>query len=322
MEPKAKIQPAGAKVVISVNPKSGAVSAEDRVARLVGLLKEQRIEAACYRDDLGSAAAEANRLHATGELRALVAVGGDGTAAELVNRTQPGVPLTLLPAGNENLLARHFGMGPSAEECCHTLVNGQVIHRDAGRAGDRIFLLMFSCGFDANVVHSLHAVRTGHINSGSYISPILNTIQHYDYPELRVAWSDDGGAPAAGDDVRWLFAFNLPCYGAGLQIAPEADGCDGLLDVCTFRNGGLMHGLLYASAVLTGTHRQLADFAQRRCRRLRVTSEKQVPYQLDGDPGGFLPVEVAVLPRRLTLMVPKTARDEGRFDDGPQGLFH
>ena len=311
MEPEATIQPAGNKVVISVNPKSGAVSAEGRVARLVGLLKEHRLEAVCYQDDLGPAAAEANRLHATGELRALVAVGGDGTAAELVNRTPPGVPLALLPAGNENLLARHFGLGPSPEECCQTLVDGQVVCRDAGRAGNRIFLLMFSCGFDANVVHSLHALRTGHVNTASYIGPILNSIQHYDYPELRVSWSDDNCEPKAGDDVRWLFAFNLPCYGAGLQIAPEADGCDGLLDVCTFRNGGLMHGLLYASAVLTGTHRQLADFSERRCRRFRVTSEKQVPYQLDGDPGGFLPVQVEVLPGRLTLIVPKTAHAKG-----------
>jgi diacylglycerol kinase (ATP) len=316
VEPKATIQPAGNKVIISVNPKSGAVSAADRVARLVGLLKGQRIEAVVYHE-LGPVAAEANRLHATGELRALVAVGGDGTAAELVNRTQPGVPLALLPAGNENLLARHFGLGPSPGECCHTLVDGQVIRLDAGRAGDRIFLLMLSCGFDANVVHSLHNVRTGHVNSASYISPLLDSIQHYDYPELRVYWSDDGGEPVAGDVVRWLFAFNLPCYGAGLQITPEADGCDGLLDVCTFRNGGLMHGLLYASAVLTGTHRQLADFAERRCRRIRVTSERPAPYQLDGDPGGFLPVQVEVLPGRLTLLVPKAAHVKGRLDDGP-----
>ena len=85
--------------------------------------------------------------------------------------------------------------------------------------------------------------------------------------------------------MRWLFAFNLPCYGAGLQIAPEADGADGLLDVCTFRHGGLWHGLYYTAAVLTGTHHWLTDFARRRVGRLRVTSDSKVPYQLDGDPG-------------------------------------
>jgi diacylglycerol kinase family enzyme len=97
----------------------------------------------------------------------------------------------------------------------------------------------------------------------------------------------------------------MPCYGGGLQIAPQADATDGLLDVCTFRNGGLWYGLYYAAAVMTGTHQLLTDFATRRSGGLRVTADAKVPYQLDGDPGGFLPVNIAVVPKRLTLVVPK-----------------
>ena len=200
-------------------------------------------------------------------------MGGDGTAAELVNRTVPGLPLTVFPAGNENLLARHFGLGPTPEECCRVVKEGAVARRDAGRAGSRIFLIMIGCGFDADVVQAMHMQRTGHVTSASYFNPIMASIRHYDYPELRVYWNEDGVAepgvasaaePAAesiSEGVRWLFAFNLPCYGAGLQIAPEADGSDGLLDVCTFRHGGLWRGLYYTAAVLTGTHRWLPDFA-------------------------------------------------------------
>ena len=305
-------------VVVSVNPKAGAGSAENRVAHLVQLLRKEGLEVVVL-SSLDEIAAESNRLFAAGCLRALIAVGGDGTAAELVNRTVPGLPLTVFPAGNENLLARHFGLGPTAEECCRTVVEGAVVQRDAGRANHRIFLVMVGCGFDAEVVHSLHVHRTGHVTSASYFNPIMASIRYYDYPELRVYWSEDGVAesgvashPEPGwppetisSGVRWLFAFNLPCYGAGLQIAPEADGADGLLDVCTFRQGGLWHGLYYTAAVLTGTHRWLTDFAQRRVGRLRVTSGSHVPYQLDGDPGGFLPVEIDVLPKRLTLVVPQ-----------------
>ena len=230
------------------------------------------------------------------------------------------MPLAVLPAGNENLLARYFGLGPTPEECCRTVVGGAMVRRDAGRADSRIFLLMAGCGFDAEVVHTLHLQRTGHVTSASYFNPIMASIRYYDYPELRVYWNEGGDADAgAASDpeparppgrrisrgVRWLFAFNLPCYGAGLQIAPEADGSDGLLDVCTFRHGGLWRGLYYTAAVLTGTHRRLSDFAQRRTARFRVASDFKVPYQLDGDPGGFLPVEIEVLPNRLTLIVPQ-----------------
>jgi diacylglycerol kinase family enzyme len=321
------LPPESRHVVVSVNPKAGAGSPENRVARLAELLARQGLEVVVL-TNLDEVADEANRRFTAGCLRALIAVGGDGTAAELVNRTLPGLPLTVFPAGNENLLARYYGLGPTPEECCRIVVDGAVVRRDAGRAGApgtpgrRIFLIMIGCGFDADVVQALHLHRTGHVTSASYFNPIMASIRHYDYPELRVYWNEDGvaetgaacrqeagghmvAAEAISAGVRWLFAFNLPCYGAGLQIAPEADGTDGLLDVCTFRHGGLWRGLYYTAAVLTGTHRWLTDFARRRADRLRVTSTSQVPYQLDGDPGGFLPVEIEVLPKRLTLVVPQ-----------------
>jgi diacylglycerol kinase family enzyme len=51
-------------------------------------------------------------------------------------------------------------------------------------------------------------------------------------------------------------------------------------------------------------HRRLGDWTERKIRRLRIESDSPVPYQLDGDPGGMLPVEIETLPKRLTLIVP------------------
>ena len=103
-------------VVIAVNPKAGAIAADDRVSRLANLLGNQGLQVAIL-SDLNEVAQRCDDLYTEGRLRALIGVGGDGTAAELVNRTLPGVPLSVLPSGNENLLARHFGMGQSPEEC-------------------------------------------------------------------------------------------------------------------------------------------------------------------------------------------------------------
>ena len=112
-------------VIVSVNPKAGAGSAEDRVAHLVQLLRQERLQVEVL-SNLDEVAGEANRRFAQGCLRALIAVGGDGTAAELVNRTVPGLPLTVFPAGNENLLARHFNLGPTPEECCRVVTKGPL----------------------------------------------------------------------------------------------------------------------------------------------------------------------------------------------------
>jgi diacylglycerol kinase (ATP) len=305
----AVMPPSADRVAILVNPKAGRADALPSAERLAEQLRKRGFKPELF-TDLAAAASQANQWQAEGCLRALVAVGGDGTAAELVNRTVEGVPLSLLPAGNSNLLARYFHLSRDPETLCRTIAEGVTVRVDAGLANRRIFLLMAGCGFDADVVSRVHSRRTGHVSSSSYFRPIIEAVWSYEFPEIRVHCEGDG---SVGPElaVRWLFAFNLPCYAARLRIAPWADGSDGLLDVCGFRRGRFWHGLRIAAAVLLRVHHRLGDCTTGRVRRLRITSDAPVPYQLDGDPGGWLPLDIEALPGRLTLVVPEEAVDSG-----------
>ncbi len=204
------------RVAILVNPKAGPIAAQPGADRLAQLLQKQGYKVEVF-TDLATAASQANRWHAEGSLRTLVGVGGDGTAAELVNRTVEGLPLTLFPGGNSNLLARYLQMTKDPEFLCRTIVDGVTTRLDAGRANGRIFLLMIGCGFDAEVVNRVHANRTGHISLKNYLGPVRDVLRNYAYPEIRASWEDDG-EPAASLSARWLFVFNLPCYGGGFRI--------------------------------------------------------------------------------------------------------
>jgi diacylglycerol kinase (ATP) len=326
------------RVLILMNPHAGAKDSRPRVERLAELLHRRGFVPEIF-TDLQAVTGKAAELHAKGELRALVGVGGDGTAAELVNRTPEGLPLTLLPGGNENLLARHLGLDPQPEKLAETIAGGKILRLDAGRAGERIFLLMAGCGLDAEVVRLVHRRRTGHIRSRDYLKPLWEVVRTYDYPELRVYCDEtpDAGPPvelseyskvtcgagvppaqaaetaapqkqgiAIGQPLTlsWLAAFNLPCYGGGLKIAPHADCGDAQLDMCGFRGASWTRFLTLATAVYLGRHRRLGDWMERKISRLRIESDAPVPYQLDGDPGGLLPLEIEVLPQRMTLIVP------------------
>jgi diacylglycerol kinase family enzyme len=254
-------------------------------------------------DELSRAVAEGAQ---NGTLRAVVAAGGDGTAALVVNHTPPGVPLALLPLGTENLLAKHLRITAVPEQVCEIIQQGACVQFDAGQANDRVFLLMVGVGFDGDVVRRLHARRTGHIRHLSYTKPILASIRSYSYPELRVYCHDsdqqEPGEPRVR--ARWVHVFNLPQYGGGIRLAPWADGRDGRLDVCTFRRGSLWHGLRYLAGVLLGRHRTWRDCETFATTWLRCESDEPVPYQVDGDPAGELPVDIRVLPQRLTILVP------------------
>ena len=290
-------------VLLSVNPNAGARSAKTRVARLVESLERWGL---CVQvmTDLAAVAAEAQRRHAAGSLRALVAAGGDGTVAELVNRCPPVVPLSVFPLGTENLLAKYLRIGPEAEAAAEVIATGVTLRIDAGRADGRLFLLMASCGLDADVIHRLHAQRRGHIRHLSYLKPIVHSARSYQYPPLRVYCDEQ-----PSQSVRWVHVVNLPCYALGLRFAPDADGTDGQLDVCSFRRGGAFAMMRYYGAVLAGNHRKLADCEMGRARRVRIESDEAVPYQLDGDPGGTLPVDIEIIPQRVTLIAPQPPTD-------------
>jgi diacylglycerol kinase family enzyme len=303
--------------LISQNPKAGARSGQSVVDELVKLLESQKFQVQVTRD-IDRLSRDATALYEAGRLRAVVAAGGDGTVALVANRTPLGTPISILPLGTENLLAKYLDMDADPERVCGSICRGELMQIDAGRAGDRLFLLMLGCGFDAEVVRRLHSERKGHIHHLSYAKPILDSIRNYEYPEVRVycdaLTNADGEAGEPLIRACWAFVVNLPRYAVGLQIAPQAIGNDGLLDVCTFKEGSLWNGLRYLSGILLGQHQDWRDFATVQARRVRIESEGRVPYQLDGDPGGYLPVEVEVLPGRITLLGPMKGSHEAEND--------
>jgi len=288
------------RVVIALNPIAGHRSGRQLVEHLAELL-ERRGLAPIILGDIGEITDEVTRRFEQGDLQAVVAAGGDGTIGLIANQTPEGVPIAPLPLGTENLLARHFGLRADPQAACNVICNGVTLRLDAGRTSDRIFFVVASCGFDAEVVCRVHAGRRGHIQRLSYVKPIVDTIRSYRYPELRV-YCDDREQPTC---ARWVFVNNVPMYALGLNFSPDAAEADGSLDVCTFRQGSLWNGMMYFSAVAFGQHRSWNDCTLQRAKRIRIEADEPVAIEMDGDPAGKLPVDIDILPGRLTLIVPE-----------------
>ena len=196
--------------------------------------------------DLDATCQQANRWHSDGQLRALVAVGGDGTISDVVNRTEPGVPLAIFPGGTSNLIARHFCMEATPEMLFRTITAARLVRIDVGRAGDRLFVAMASCGFDAEVVAEVHRRRQagyrskggrgGFLGYWSYVKPILASIRNYRYPEVRV-YCDVPGRMLSADRQR-----QLPPDG---RLSSTCRGTDG---VCRWPPGPIRRTGCWTSA--------------------------------------------------------------------------
>ena len=285
-------------VVIQRNPRSGAGSPKRRLLELITELRRSgfRVRMFRHRDRLREWIEKPQHRAA---LKCLVAAGGDGTVADLFNRF-PGVPLAVLPSGTENLLAKYLGIPKCGVTVARMIVNGESKTFDLCQMGERRFAIMASIGFDAAVVHQLHAARHGHITHFSYFQPIWQTLRTYAYPELRV-WVDDAAEPVS---ARMAVICNLPAYALGMKFAASADGSDGSLEVRLFQRGSAFQMLRYLFKVLTGKHELLSDVISLSGRRIRLEGAATVPVQIDGDPAGTTPVEISLLPSALTLFIP------------------
>ena len=288
-------------IVISMNPNSGATDRRAVVEKLMASLVEQHFEVLLLTEI--EAVVRVVGEHFGGRLRCVVAAGGDGTISLLANQLPENTPLAILPLGTENLLAKYLGISSDPMLLANMIVAGNCRQLDVGRANGKLFLVMASCGFDADVVHRLHRERKGHIRHWSYAKPVVSSIRKYKYPKVRISLEAEDGSQVSANSC-WAFVFNVPRYAMNLPIAAEANPEDGALDLCTFRGGSLFRGLFYLTTVLLRRHKKWTNSKSYHFTKLTMESDEDVPYQLDGDPGGLLPLTIEVVKGGVTLLVP------------------
>ncbi len=286
-------------VAIQRNPNSGTGRKKARILGLIQALRRHGIRPRLYsrREQLD----EQLRTEAGREgLLCIVAAGGDGTIADVVNRF-PGITVCPFPLGTENVLCKYLRITDDGEMVAEMIVRHHWREFDLGQINGRRFTMMASAGFDGDVVHRVHQARRGNITKLAYMKPLWQTTFTYKFPLARVFFDDDP-QPVSGSLVM---VANLPCYGMGLRIVPHANGNDGLLDVGVFPEPGSMNLIGYGFDVLAGRQVQPGhDAVFRQARKIRLESDSPVPVQIDGDPLGMTPCDIEVVPNAMRLIVP------------------
>ena len=287
-------------VAIQRNPTSGAGPNHGVLLELVRQLRQHGLTPRLFsnRERMKRRLEDPRRRD---ELVCIVAAGGDGTVGDVVNRF-PGLPLAILPLGTENLLARYLGIPKSGRAVADMIARNHRRRFDLGLLGERRFTLMASFGFDADVVHREHAERTGHITKIRYVKPIWQSLRKYQYPSMRL-YIDGSDVPIT---ARLSVLVNIPGYAMGLRVADSAQGDDGLLDLRLFERGSTFQMFRYIYKVFTNAHERLKDVQSLRASRVRIEADDPVPIQIDGDPVGWTPAEVRVLPAALEVFVPQS----------------
>lgn len=292
-------------VLIVVNPVAGGgrglpmAEAVQRALETHGL--SARIHATTGPRNGEQAAREA--VAADPALRAVIAVGGDGTANEIANGLEGStVPLAIQPLGTANVLASelHCPMEPSATAACVAKGNVRVI--DCGRYNGRRFIMGTGAGLDAAIVEEVARTRGKSLGYIGWIAPIFNKVTHYTYPAFRVIIDGE----TACENAQYAIV-GICRYSAGVFcFTPEAKLDDGLFDVCIFHDLTTIKLAMYAAASFAPGFAQTPDIIYRQGKTVAFLpiDDPDVPVQVDGDPGGRLPAHFEMEPLSLPVIVP------------------
>lgn len=238
----------------------------------------------------------------------VLAYGGDGTYNEVARGlVGSATAMGVLPGGTTSVLAYELGVPRPAERALAALLAGEDRAMRVGRSdrGDLV-LLMLSAGPDSYVLERLRpSLKRCGGRVGVALQGVLEVFGPGTLPRLRMTVDGDVA------EVGWAIVGKSRCYGGPFRATPGADPFRGDLEVVAQRSSGRWAALSFLGGIPRGRHVLRPDVLCRCVERVRLESAPgaaAVPYQVDGDVVGVLPVELGLDPRPLQVRMPRTAR--------------
>ncbi len=245
--------------------------------------------------------AEALARHAAQEgFEKIVAAGGDGTINEVVNGLAgSNAALGLLPIGTMNVFATELGLPAHDLALCWQIIQGEHTRLvDLPSANGKFFVQLAGVGLDAQVVKETSLTLKRSFGPLSYLISAAQ-IAAREPPRLFLESEN-----SSIDEGSFVLVGNGRLYGGPFPFFKQAIIDDGLFDVVVFKQLGYLEIIKYLQDVVFSSEIRVPEIEYFQTRRLRVTSDREVPVELDGELVGNCPVEFQVRERTLRVLTP------------------
>ena len=242
---------------------------------------------------------------AAAEDRPLVfAFGGDGTYNEVARGLLgTATAMGVLPGGTTSVLAYELGVPRSPARAAAALFEGEDQAMRVGRSDrDDVILLMLSAGPDSHVLERLRpSFKRFGGRIGVALQAVVEIMSGGPLPRMRVAIGE------MAIDAGWVIVGKSRCYGGRYCATPGADPFRDDLEVVAQRSSGRRAAASFLLGIPRGRHVHRLDVMREVVGRVRIepaAADTMVPYQVDGDVVGMLPVEVGIDPQSLWVRLP------------------
>jgi diacylglycerol kinase (ATP) len=219
----------------------------------------------------------------------VVAVGGDGTAHEVLNglmqvSVERRPRFSIIPLGSGNDFAHSLGIDTHAEQAIHQIFSGKSHRIDIGSYRDNLGRREYwgnavGIGFDATV--TIRSRRFVHLRGFLiYFLAVLQTILlNHEAPLLHIK----GDTRSWDEETAMLVLCNGDREGGGFHVAPAAVNTDGVLDYAGVCHVSRLMMLRLLPEVVKGTHGRFKQIRMGQFKKMDIQSDQPLKVHIDGE---------------------------------------
>jgi YegS/Rv2252/BmrU family lipid kinase len=235
------------------------------------------------------------------KIRNFICLGGDGTLNILIQELvkEEGITVGILPVGSGNDMARALGFSSSfSENEIEKLVEGERKFIDIGICNGRYFCNSLGIGFDAKVASDYN--RSPFLKGkAKYLFQIFKNILFYNSENMEIPGFLER------QKVFLISIGNGKSSGGGVPLTKEAKLDDGMLDVCIIKEANILQRIQNLAKGLKGKHLDLPFVKYFKTKALKIITEEEVTFHIDGEIFKGKIFDVSILPKKLKVIFSK-----------------
>ena len=292
-----------------MNPSAGDEKSLEVASQLQSIYSEKEIETITYKttgkDDFKEVIQNAmNKGYMT-----LALLGGDGTISEIVNsiaELDRRPKIILLPSGTTNNFARTITENQTRAEILKAIENDQLkeIKVDIGRMNDQYFISSIAVGVLPAVGWEADEDLKAKLGSFAYFLEGLKFIQEDEQESFNLKIKSN--QIDQKEEEVFLFIVGLSNSIFGIQTFFEnASVDDGELHYFALKKAGILPEISSMIKYISENAENDELVFTGSFNEARIESDSQLNFLIDGEKGPKFPVELGILPKHLTFIIPK-----------------
>jgi diacylglycerol kinase (ATP) len=292
-----------------VNPAAGGGRSAKLAGAALARLREKKLQVDSIASTAPGHAVQLAREAYDQGYRRFLAVGGDGTAHEILNgvfasrESVNRIALGFLPLGTGNSFLRDFakdGAEASLQAILENRTRAVDLLRLTHAAGEIFSLNLLSVGFTADVAALTNRVFKPFGHLGYLLGVFVRVVQL-----RRRAFALRCDGDPEWDERRSLFlTFNNSKYTGGtMLIAPQADPTDGLIEFVRWGPIGRLGLLRNLPRLYDGSHIEHPLASRRAVRHVEFKVPAPVDIMIDGEVATLECRSLDVLPAALDVFI-------------------